>query len=68
MINAHASRTPHHIGQTTKAEILVAHIIETAPADTTPERVADEDSPGRREFREARAALASRHAAPHVPH
>ena len=32
--------TPHHVGQVTKAEILVAHLLDTTPADTTTERQA----------------------------
>lgn len=84
--------TPHHVGQVTKAEILVTHLLDTAPAGTTHERQAkvivqqlqdtgwktppdpaadipplrpdrpalDDDSPGRREFRAARNALANR--------
>lgn len=83
--------TPHHVGQVTKAEILIAHLLDTTPAGTdhqrqaavivnqlqtelgwTPPRdltetpplrpthVADDDSPGRREFAAAREALAAR--------
>lgn len=40
MSNAHASNTPHRIGQITKAVILVTHLLDTAPADTTHERQA----------------------------
>jgi hypothetical protein len=32
--------TPHHIGQITKAEILVAHLLETAPPDADTQRQA----------------------------
>lgn len=32
--------TPHRIGQVAKAEILVAHLLDTAPADADHERIA----------------------------
>ncbi|TFV91388.1 hypothetical protein [Blastococcus sp. CT_GayMR16] len=90
MRNAHASSTPHHVGQVEKARIEITALLEqwgapsaparagdivdamqnlgwTPPRDPNadipplrPARVADEDSPGRREFAEARAALAAR--------
>jgi hypothetical protein len=32
--------TPHHVGQVAKAEILVAHLLDTAPAGTDHQRQA----------------------------
>lgn len=40
MSNAHESSTPHHIGQVTKAEIHVAHLLDTAPAGADHQRQA----------------------------
>jgi hypothetical protein len=32
--------TPHHIGQVAKAEMIVAHVLELAPADADHDRIA----------------------------
>lgn len=32
--------TPHHVGQVAKAEILIAHLLDTAPAGTDHQRQA----------------------------
>lgn len=32
--------SPHHVGQTTKAEILIAHLLDTTPAGTDTTRQA----------------------------
>lgn len=38
--NAHEPSTPHHVGQVTKAEILVTHLLDTAPAGADHQRQA----------------------------